>query len=108
MFAQTQRNLANFVLIKYFADIQKNFGVDWTSVQWQDLRKPLYSALAAYLYVCYKSRMSDEAIPQTIEDQARFWRSYYRPNGTKQHFNTMAMKFENRTYKCVVVERGTQ
>jgi hypothetical protein len=31
--------------------IQAHLGIDWMSTSWQDLRKPLYSGLAAALYI---------------------------------------------------------
>jgi len=98
MFQQTQRTWFNYVLKKYVMDIQKTFGIDWPSIEWKDLRKPLYSALGARLYVSYKSRMSGDNIPRSIEEQARFWQTHYRPDGDEQHFNTLAMKLENRKY----------
>jgi len=101
MFEQTQRigrAWINYVLTKYVMDIQKRFGIDWSSVEWKDLRKPLYSALGARLYVLFQSRMSDDNIPLSIEDQARFWKAHYRPDGDEQRFNTLAIKLENREY----------
>jgi hypothetical protein len=37
------------MLKKKYEIIKKELGIDWTKVKWEDLRKPLYSALAARL-----------------------------------------------------------
>jgi len=96
MFDTTQRTLPTFVLLKYTMDIREKFDIDWSSVEWKDLRKPLYSALGARLYILYKRRVSRDSIPRSIDHQAEFWHSYYRPEGEKHFFNTLATKFENR------------
>jgi len=106
MFETTQGILPTLVLMNYINDIQENFDIEWSSVEWKDLRKPLYSALGARLYILYKSRIGSDSIPWSIEEQAKFWQTHYRPDGDELHFNTLATKFENREYKCMVIERG--
>ena len=58
-----------FVLIKKF------FGIEWSKVKWEDLRKPLYSGLAARL----KLSNVVEKIPDAsdIEKQGRYWKRHY-------------------------------
>ena len=102
MFEKTQRILAGYILIKYMMDIKKNFGIDWPSVEWKDLRKPLYSAIGARLHLLYESRMKNGNIPLSVDDQAKFWQTYYRPDGDTEHFKKLTMKFENREYKCLL------
>ena len=98
MFETTQRLLVNLKQMKYLEDIREAFGIDWTSVEWNDLRKPLYSALGARLFVALKSSTDSVPVPRAIDDQARFWRTYYRPEADERHFSTRATKFENREY----------
>ena len=59
----------------YFGAIYSNLGIYWPYVAWTDLRKPLYSALAAFLYL---SQLNINAIPSTVEGQAAEWTNYYR------------------------------
>lgn len=40
---------------------------------WSDLRKPLYSGIAAALYLQYIERMYATTIPTSINAQAKFW-----------------------------------
>ena len=99
MFDATQRTVASFMLLSYIMDIQKIFGIDWLSVEWKDLRKPLYSAIGARLYIQYKCRLSrthKDIIPRSIERQAEIWRLYYRLDGDEQNFVARANEYENR------------
>jgi len=98
MFELTQRTLPTFVLTKSISDIREQFGIDWSAVEWTDLRKPLYSALGAQLYITYKNRMDNErhSLPWSVDEQATFWNTYYRPDAGEQRFNALATKFESR------------
>lgn len=65
--------------------IRQKFGIWWPDVTWSDLRKPLYSAIAARLYL---SRVP-QPIPSTLNDQAEYWKEHYNTSkgkGTKQGF----------------------
>ncbi len=56
--------------------IRKSFNIDWPSVQWSDLRIPLYSGIAARLFLL---NISDtETIPCNVPGQATYWRTHYR------------------------------
>ena len=46
------------------------FQIDWTSVEWDDLRKPLFSALAARLYL--RLNRDDEPL-NSDETQLKLW-----------------------------------
>jgi len=107
MFENMQRSFPFLMLLHHIKEIQKNFGIDWLSVEWKDLRRPLYSALGARLYILYRSRMYSDDIPRSIEDQATFWYTHYRPYwyGDQQHFNRLAIEYENREYKSMITER---
>ena len=50
-FQATQTSSALSYLSQYIAGIQRSFNIDWKSVQWEELRMPLYSGLGARLYL---------------------------------------------------------
>ena len=69
--------------------IQTELGIDWTRVNYTDLRKPLYSALAAVLYL--ETRLGNPpAIPATIEQQADTWSHYYHFGTPVRNYTVMA------------------
>jgi len=94
MLQTTQASSANVVLLEYIKGIQASFGIDWPSVTWEDLRKPLYSALGARMYILYNSRNDPNGIPRDIEGQATFWCAYYRPAGDEQDYIAAANALE--------------
>ena len=64
-------------------EIKKRYGVDWGQVQWSEMKKPLYSALAARL-VLYNI---PDAIPVELDGQAKYWKNHYNSSGgTEQKF----------------------
>ena len=63
-----------------YQKIKENFGVDYNSLKYEDLRKPVYSGLAARLYLL--DRVGDKE-PATVVDRAKAW---------KVHYNTKAGK----------------
>ena len=72
-------------LVAKHEEIKRRFGIDWSEVQWSDLRKPVYSALAARL-VLYNIT---DAIPVELDGQAKYWNERYRTNpvkGAEQRF----------------------
>ncbi|XP_061169390.1 matrilin-2-like, partial [Saccostrea echinata] len=68
LLTQTSYNLRN-----QRNGIQRNFSINWSRVTWSDLRKPLYSGIAAALYVQYVRERYRTTIPSTIDAQALFW-----------------------------------
>ena len=72
-FRDTQDKDSHPGLDSKFRKIKSNFGIDWPSVQWEDLRKPLFSALAARL----KLSNVPASIPSDLEGQASYWKKYY-------------------------------
>ena len=58
--------------------IKDHFGISWSSVEWRDLRRPLYSGLAARLYL----ETITEVFPEVFDfaTQARYWKSHYNTN----------------------------
>ena len=53
--------------------IKKEFNIDWQKVEWKDLQKPLYSAIAARLVYLNKPAK----IPKDLKKQAEYWKKYY-------------------------------
>ena len=72
-------------LKKYWDRNKAKLGIDWTKTQWQDLEKPLYSGLAARLFlVRFRA-----PIPSDLPAQAQYWKRYYNTlaeKGTVQKF----------------------
>lgn len=72
-------------LKQYWDQIKAKLGIDWTETEWKDLEKPLYSGLAARLYL---ARIS-APIPSDLTSQAQYWKTYYNTSagkGTVQKF----------------------
>ena len=74
-FTDTKDVAAHPGLTRKFESIHSRLGIDWTSVEWSDLRKPLYSAIASRLFVSNVP----EPIPNSadIDGQARYWKHHY-------------------------------
>ncbi|XP_046559880.1 LOW QUALITY PROTEIN: integrin alpha-1-like [Haliotis rubra] len=68
--------------------IQSEFNINWRNATWEDLRKPLYSGLAASLYIKYRSGSHDT--PANVTSQATFWKRYMRSGGDTSAFTTKA------------------
>ncbi|XP_072041413.1 uncharacterized protein [Amphiura filiformis] len=67
-------------LSQIFPQIQQVFGITWQTVQWSDLRKPLYSAIAARMFFLYNQFIFQQPIPNSAADiagQAAYWTRYY-------------------------------
>lgn len=92
MFDVTQTSPASNYLRQPMADIQTAFGINWASVKWEDLLMPLHSALAARLYLQYHS--NNISIPRSIDDQAVYWTTYYRPASPASDYSTAANQLE--------------
>ena len=61
--------------------ISVNFGVVWTQVTEDDLRKPFYAGLAARMYLFYlEATLTHIPLAGNIRAQAQFWLSYYHSN----------------------------
>lgn len=81
VFLFTKRADSNPRLPSKLEQVEDRLGIDWLAVQWSDLRRPLYSAVAARL-ILYLAR---GAIPASdnVEGQARFWVQQYNMNGVE-------------------------
>ena len=75
-----------------FDQIRRQFNVDWCSVRWSDLRKPLYSAIAARLALYNFPRTIPKATD--VSAQAQLWADYYRQGGSVSEFVTVASELQ--------------
>ena len=84
-------------------DIKDHFGIEWAGVEWNDLRKPLYSAIAARL-VLYNVPV---AIPEAndIQAQADYWEGYYNLAGSVSEFTGAARELEGESIGQVCRKR---
>ena len=67
--------------------ITNTFDISWSTVQWMDLRRPLYSAIAARLYF----QLISVSIPLAVDlsGQASYWVDQYTSNnGSTTNFTT--------------------
>ncbi|XP_067038608.1 uncharacterized protein [Acropora muricata] len=72
-------------LRKYWDRIKESLDIDWTKTTWNDLEKPLYSGLAARLFL---ARLP-APIPTNLEGQANYWKTHYNTvagSGTPEKF----------------------
>ena len=81
--------------------IREEFNIDWPNVRWSDLRIPLYSGIAAKLFLL---NISDrKPIPCDLPGQAAYWRTHYcgmTCNKTEVTFIENVNTLTNRHRKC--------
>ena len=82
VFAITQDTVTHPGLVALHQQIFDNFAINWTTVDWTDLRIPLYSGLAARLFL---STIPEE-IPCDIAGQATYWATHYNTDGNAGDF----------------------
>ena len=72
------------LLVRKREQIMVIFGINWEAVQWSELNKPLYSALAAQLVLF----AAQDSIPSDSDEiaQAQFWKDNYNADGIVQDF----------------------
>ena len=90
-FTSTQRGRDTLLVLKR-EQIMLIFGINWEAVQWSELNKPLYSALAAQL-VLFNAQ---DSIPSDsdVVAQAHFWRENYNADGVIKDFINAAERLE--------------
>ena len=74
-FRDTQDTTYHRGLAKKLDKIQETFAINWREVQWSDLRKPLYSGLAARLFL--SNIPEDIPIASDIRGQGKYWKEHY-------------------------------
>ena len=84
LFDETQNTAS---LTNLHQQIQSMFSIQWSSVQLSDLRKPLYSALAARLY--FYTVSASIPISSNVQSQATYWKTFYNPSGSTSDFVTL-------------------
>ena len=90
---QSTQNTASYsVLTNLHQQIQTSFSIQWSTVQWNDLRKPLFSALAARLY--FYTVSASIPISSSIQSQATYWAIYYHALGSTSEFVTRVNELE--------------
>ena len=73
-FLDTKNTASHSNLLGIYPKIQSHFGINWPTVQWMELRKPLYSALAARLYLFNKPQIP---LASNLQAQANYWKANY-------------------------------
>jgi hypothetical protein len=84
-FEDTQDIKSHPKLMRKYAKIEKDFGIKWQEVVWEDLTNPLHSAIAARLLL---SNVPGE-IPSEKSGRAGYWKKHYNSEagaGTVKHF----------------------
>ena len=92
LFQDTQDASSNPSLSSLFQQIDSFFGINWSTVLWNDLRKPLFSALAARIYL----NIVPEAIPLAIniQSQGEYWQRNYNFLGSLTEFLSAVNELE--------------
>jgi len=92
MFKSTQTSQAMQLLQANITAINRTFNVEWSKLVWKNLTIPLYSALAARLYLVQTTGF--HAFPRSIEEQAAYWHTNYRTNGSEERFINATKRLE--------------
>ena len=95
-FYKTQAKDVNSSIKTKIHTIKQKFSIDWTIVEWSELSKPLYSAIAAHLVLSLMPPTISAAVPpyNDVEGQAQFWKMYYNQNGSVDEFVHAVEKLE--------------
>ena len=89
---ESTKEPSNTILVSKYELILQQFSIVWQSVQFSDLRRPLYSALAARLVMFTAPR----AIPSDTDvmGQAEFWRDNYNTDGSVEEYIRATMELQ--------------
>ena len=104
MFNRTQVIVGSTRTSRLAANIQVEFGIDWQAITWEDLRKPLFSGLAARLFL--SDIMEPIPLASNIEGQANYWKTYYDlPSGpgTEEEFVAAVLLYPDRKQRVHVL-----
>ncbi|XP_067662568.1 collagen alpha-1(XII) chain-like [Haliotis asinina] len=89
MFNETKTKMGK----SFYATVTQKLGIDWSNVTWSDLRKPLYSGLAAAMYLLGKG--APWLIPAAIDQQEQYWKTHYKANGPNGTFVPLSKELES-------------
>jgi len=94
------KDTSNALLALKHEQIVQQFEIDWRRVQFSELRKPFYSALAARLVLFAAPR----AIPTStdVAAQAQFWRENYNSAGSVEDFTGATNELQGGIYKYIL------
>ncbi|XP_053381096.1 uncharacterized protein LOC123552975 [Mercenaria mercenaria] len=84
-FLQTQHNST---LQAQYNIIQNVLGINWNTVSWTDLHKPLYSGIAAALFTILKS--GHTGLSWKEEEQGNFWAHNFHGGSPASNFTELA------------------
>ena len=86
IFDETQDTAAHPELTETYTAISNSLDIDWPTATWGDLRKPLFSALAARLF--FSIVAEDIPMAGNLQGQAEHWKEYFNsdPGDTVQEF----------------------
>jgi hypothetical protein len=91
-FAETQ----NLRLSSFQFAIKTYFDIDWISLKWEDMLKPLYSGLAARMIL--NSSVYD--IPETVDEQAAQWAKLFHRDSSETHKFIDSVKSKDCSIDC--------
>ena len=91
-FLSTKNTTENTRLPAKIRQIEERLNINWLNVQWIDLLRPLYSALAAQLLI-YNAPSSVPPANDLV-GQAQFWAQYYNRDGNTSDFVTTSSGLE--------------
>ncbi len=72
-FQDTKNTKSHPNLKNIYAKLKEKSNIDWSKIQYSDMTKPLYSALAARILLLN----NPESIPTDEEGQAQYWKTHY-------------------------------
>ena len=104
----TQDVANNPKLTGVFNSLQVQFNIDWLSVRKEDLLEPLFSALAANIFITMSIVSDPIPLASDIRGQGRYWQNHYRPNETVDTFvqrvqELQSLQGEKSETMCVVL-----
>lgn len=82
--------------------IEEHFSINWLDVEWSDLRRPLYSALAARLVIFNTPSLIPAA--NDIIGQAQYWVDYYNSEGDISNFVATSTGLEGRLAWLLILQ----
>ena len=92
-FDATQDTASHPSLAAMLEAVEERFGIDWSSVSWPDLTKPLWCGLAASL----RLSLLPAPIPADLDGQAAYWEAHYHTapvTGTQATFKSAVLALE--------------
>ena len=88
----------HFSLKVIIMQVRNYFGIDFREVDRKDLLKPIYSGLAARIWI----HITEQNIPNDIDEQANLWKKFYdrgRSDISAKDFSKIVSQYENGILK---------